>query len=294
MRDRRRAGDPPASSRRDELDEHRRQYRPADQRHQHHLQQLGHDRRRGRRHPDLAEARSTRPTADYVKHLRESCRALFPGATFSFLPADIVSQILNFGAPAPIDVQIVGTISTRTRAYANGCWSRSRAFRASPIRASQQAFELPALSVDVDRTLAGVVGLSERDVADSLLITLAGSAQIAPTFWLNPKNGVSYPVVVQTPQYAMDTLIDARESARHRRPATAHAAAWRPGVDITPSRSDAVVIPLQCPAGRSTSTPTTQGRDLGGGRRRRPEDHRQTTAQGLPQGATVDAARPGP
>ncbi len=149
-------------------------------------------------------------TAGYLQDLRQELPRMFPGTTFAFLPADMVSQILNFGLPAPIDVQVIGHNLEADRAYANQIYAKiARVVGIADLRI-QQAFNVPTLYVDVDRSLASTVGLSERDVANSLQDTLAGSFQTAPTFWLNPKNGVSYPIVVQTPQYWVDSLGDLR------------------------------------------------------------------------------------
>jgi multidrug efflux pump subunit AcrB len=142
----------------------------------------------------------------YVERLRERLPLLFPGASFAFLPADIVTQILNFGLPAPIDVQVVGNNLAGNRAYAEKLLRRISHVAGVADPRIQQAFDAPTLGVNVDRSLAAEVGLTERDVATSLQDTLAGSIQTAPTFWLNPKNGVSYPIVVQMPQYGIDTM----------------------------------------------------------------------------------------
>jgi multidrug efflux pump subunit AcrB len=138
--------------------------------------------------------------------LRETLPRTFPSASFSFLPADIVSQILNFGLPAPIDVQVVGFKRDENREYAALLMNRIKRVAGIADLRIQQAFNQPELRVDVDRTRAGEVGLTQRDVATSMLVSLSGSAQTAPTFWVNPKNHVSYPIVVQTPQYRLDTL----------------------------------------------------------------------------------------
>jgi multidrug efflux pump subunit AcrB len=138
---------------------------------------------------------------DYIKTLRETLPRKFPGTSFAFLPADIVTQILNFGLPAPIDVQIIGADVEANRAYADKILPLISQVTGVADARIQQAFNAPTLNVDVDRTRAQLVGVSERDVAQNLQNTLAGSIQTAPTFWLNPKNGVSYPIVVQTPQY---------------------------------------------------------------------------------------------
>jgi multidrug efflux pump subunit AcrB len=148
------------------------------------------------------------PTADYVKELRTVLPQKFTGTTFAFLPPDIVSQVLNFGLPAPIDVQVVGPDRDASYAYANDLLKRIRTVSGIADLRVQQAFDYPQINVDVNRSLAGIVGLTQRDVANSLLITLSGSGQVKPNFWLNTKNGVSYPIVVQSPQYWMDTISD--------------------------------------------------------------------------------------
>jgi multidrug efflux pump subunit AcrB len=148
------------------------------------------------------------PTADYVKTLRSRLPQEFPGTTFAFLPADIISQILNFGAPAPIDLQVSGPDPAKDQAYAAELLSRLRAIPGVADARLQQGSTYPALAVDVDRTQADRLGLTEKDVANSLNTSLAGSAQISPAYWLNPRNGVSYPIVAQTPQYRVDTLSD--------------------------------------------------------------------------------------
>jgi multidrug efflux pump subunit AcrB len=146
------------------------------------------------------------PTADYVDTLRMRLPQLFPGSAFAFLPADIVTQILNFGSPAPIDVQIAGSDIRANADYAKLLLARIRKISGVADARIQQAFNEPTLNIDVNRELASEVGLTERDVTTSLQSTLAGSIQTAPTFWLNPRNGVSYPIVVQMPQYDMDTI----------------------------------------------------------------------------------------
>ncbi|HEY2658113.1 MAG TPA: efflux RND transporter permease subunit [Caulobacteraceae bacterium] len=146
------------------------------------------------------------PTADYVRRLRERLPASFPGATFSFLPADIISQILNFGSPAPLDLQITGPNQAADQAYALQLLRQMKAIRGVADARLQQSSDNPQLRVDVDRSRMAQLGLTERDVTNSVTTSLAGSSQTAPTFWLNPKNGVSYPVVAQTPEYKVDTL----------------------------------------------------------------------------------------
>ncbi|HYA72299.1 MAG TPA: efflux RND transporter permease subunit [Roseiarcus sp.] len=142
----------------------------------------------------------------FVTRLRERLPREFPGTSFAFLPADIVTQILNFGLPSPIDVQVIGPNVEANRAYADALLRRIARVNGVADARIQQAFNAPTLNVAVDRARASQVGLSERDVATSLQDTLAGSIQTAPTFWLNPKNGVSYPIVAQSPQYWVDSL----------------------------------------------------------------------------------------
>jgi multidrug efflux pump subunit AcrB len=148
------------------------------------------------------------PTAGYVKALRTVLPQKFPGATFSFLPADIVSQILNFGLPAPIDVQVIGNNLKANYAFANDLLKCIRQVPGIADLRIQQVFNYPQINVDVDRTLAAEVGLTQRDVANSLLVTLSGSGQVKPNFWLNPENGVSYPIVAQMPQYRVNSISD--------------------------------------------------------------------------------------
>ncbi len=146
------------------------------------------------------------PTADYVKVMRDRLRDDFPGTSFAFLPADIVSQILNFGLPAPIDVQVIGFNRKADQKYAAMIMKKFRQIPGLVDLRIQQAFDQPELHVDVDRTRAQQLGYSQHDVATNLLVSLSGSLQTAPNFWVNPKNHVSYPLVVQAPQYRMDTL----------------------------------------------------------------------------------------
>ena len=146
------------------------------------------------------------PTADYVKKLREELPKRFPGVTFSFPPADIVSQILNFGSPAPVDIQIRGANLDAGFEYANLVLPKIKAIPGVADARIQQSRRAPVFNVDVDRTRAQEVGVTTRDVTNSMVVNLAGSSQVAPTYWLNPQNGVSYPIVMQTPQYRLDSL----------------------------------------------------------------------------------------
>jgi CzcA family heavy metal efflux pump len=151
-------------------------------------------------------AKNHRPTAQYVHDLRLTLPQEFPGVGFSFLPADIVSQILNFGLPAPIDIQVVGYSLDANRAFADKLLERVKQVRGTVDLHIQQPFDQPYLHVDVDRTKAQQVGFSQRDIANNLLISLSGSFQTTPEFWLNPQTGVSYSIATQTPQYRVDSL----------------------------------------------------------------------------------------
>ncbi|RKE53963.1 MULTISPECIES: efflux RND transporter permease subunit [unclassified Sphingomonas] len=148
------------------------------------------------------------PTADYVRKLRETLPGAFPGATFSFLPADITSQILNFGAPAPIDVQITGKDAAGNYAYARTLLRRIAAIPGVADARIQQSARYPELRVNIDRSRIGQLGLTERDVTASVGSSLAGTIQTAPVYYLNPENGVSYSVVAQTPEYRVGSMSD--------------------------------------------------------------------------------------
>jgi CzcA family heavy metal efflux pump len=147
------------------------------------------------------------PTADYVARLRETLPREFPGMSFAFLPADIVSQILNFGLPSPIDIQVTGT-SPLNRALAYALQEKLRHVPGLVDLRIQQANNMPELRLATDRNRAQLLGISQRDVANNLLLLLAGSGQVSPTFWLNPESGVQYPIVAQAPQYRMASLDD--------------------------------------------------------------------------------------
>jgi CzcA family heavy metal efflux pump len=147
-----------------------------------------------------------RPTDEYVREMREKLPREFPGVTFSFPPADIIGQILNFGAPAPIDLQIRGNNLPANFKYADKLLHQIRQIPGVVDARIQQSQANPQFNIDVDRTQAQLVGITERDVTNTLVVNLAGSSQISPTYWLNPANGVSYPIVLQTPQYSLTSL----------------------------------------------------------------------------------------
>ncbi len=151
-----------------------------------------------------------RPTAEYVRALRRDLPRQFPGATFYFLPADIVTQILNFGLPAPIDLQIEGNDIQASRAFASRLLPQLQRIPGAVDLHVHQVFDEPKLHIDVDRTKAALSGFSQIDLARSFLTSLSGSFQTQPTFWLNPHNGVSYSLVTQTPQYQIQSLQDLR------------------------------------------------------------------------------------
>jgi multidrug efflux pump subunit AcrB len=146
------------------------------------------------------------PTAHYMKQLREELPAKFPGMTFYFLPSDIVSQILNFGLPAPIDVQVVGRNVEANRAFAMGLFQKLRQVPGIADLRIHQPFDQPRLDINVDRTRVQQAGYTQKDIAQNLLVALSGSFQTSPSFWLNPKNGVSYNIITQTPQYQVNSL----------------------------------------------------------------------------------------
>jgi multidrug efflux pump subunit AcrB len=148
------------------------------------------------------------PTDGYVQDLRAKLNAEFPGTTFYTLPVDMVTQILNFGLPAPIDIQVVGANLQGNREFIDRLLKDISYVPGTADLRIQQPFNTPHFLVDVDRSKAQDIGLSQRDVAGSLLATTAGSFQTTPTFWLDPRNGVSYNVAAQAPQYAMQSLID--------------------------------------------------------------------------------------
>ena len=149
-----------------------------------------------------------RPTAQYVRELHKNLASEFPGNTFYFLPADIVTQILNFGLPAPIDIQIEGANIQANREIANKILNEIRQVPGIADPRIQQDFDYPTFRVDVDRTKAAGGGFTQRDVATSLLVSLSGSFQTTPTFFLNWQNGVNYNLATQTPQYRIQSLQD--------------------------------------------------------------------------------------
>jgi multidrug efflux pump subunit AcrB len=146
------------------------------------------------------------PTEGYIRKLRHDLNLDFPGVSFFFQPADIVSQVLNFGLPSPIDIQVIGRDQQANYHIANDIARQLREIPGAVDVHVQQAFDLPSLQVNADRTKVQEVGFTERDVASSLLVALSGSFQTTPSFYLNPANGVTYQVASQVPQYNLDSL----------------------------------------------------------------------------------------
>jgi CzcA family heavy metal efflux pump len=145
-------------------------------------------------------------TADYIHQLRHALNQHYPGVNFSFLPADMVNQILNFGLPSPIAIDIMGLKFDENERYANQLVEQLRQIPGLVDIRRQEANNYPELAIDVNRSLAKELGFTELDVASNLLTALSGSFQLSPNFWIDPKTGVSYPIVSQTPQYAMNSL----------------------------------------------------------------------------------------
>jgi multidrug efflux pump subunit AcrB len=200
------------------------------------------------------------PTADYVDLLRDQLPRRFPGMSFAFLPADIVGQILNFGAPAPIDLQVRGNDLSADFAYANKLLAQVRHVTGVADARIQQSAGQPTLDVNIDRTRAQYTGVTAADVTNSLVVNLASSSQVAPVYWLNEKNGVTYPIALQTPQYQIDTL-----PALQNLPINAPGAATTVlgGIaNIRRDHSDAVVSQYDI-SPMVQIYATIQGRDLG-------------------------------
>ncbi|MBR8209352.1 efflux RND transporter permease subunit [Burkholderia cenocepacia] len=231
----------------------------------------------------ISLSRDHAPTADYVHTLRERLPRAYPGTTFSFLPADIVSQILNFGAPAPVDLQVAGPNQQANLAYAHELYRKLRLIAGVADPRIQQASTYPQFTVTVDRTRADQLGITEQDVTNSVVATLAGTSQVDPTYWLNPRNGVSYPIVAQTPQYRMTTL-----SALQNLPVTgANGQSQLLGglATITRGVGNAVVSHYNIEPLFDIYA-TTQGRDLGAVAADI-DDVVKATAKDLPKGSTV-------
>ena len=148
------------------------------------------------------------PTGQYIHDLRQKLTREFPGVMFYFPPADIVSQILNFGLPAPIDIQIMGRDVDLNHDFANDLMKQLSGINGIADLRIQQPFNQPKLHINVDRTKTMQAGFTQRDVAGNLLVSLSGSFQTSPSFWLDPKSGVSYTVATMAPQYQFQSLQD--------------------------------------------------------------------------------------
>jgi multidrug efflux pump subunit AcrB len=153
-------------------------------------------------------AKHHEPTVEFTRALRKTLTATFPSTQFSFLPADMIGQILNFGLPAPIDVQIVGFNVPANREFANKLLEKLRTIPGAVDLHVHQSGDYPQFNVEVDRTKAQLVGLTQQVVASNMLVSLSGSFQTAPSFWVDPKSGTQYQVATQTPQYRMQSLND--------------------------------------------------------------------------------------
>jgi multidrug efflux pump subunit AcrB len=145
---------------------------------------------------------------DYQRVLRSKLTATFPSTQFEFLPADIVSQILNFGLPSPLDVQVAGPNVEANRAFVKSLLQKLTGIAGAVDLHIQQPYDYPQINVDVDRTKALLLGLTEQNIASNMLISLSGSFQTSPSFWIDPKTGTQYNVVAQTPQYRLTSLND--------------------------------------------------------------------------------------
>ncbi|HXB24196.1 MAG TPA: efflux RND transporter permease subunit [Gemmatimonadaceae bacterium] len=154
-------------------------------------------------------------TPDYVDSIRTAVGRDFPGVTFFFQPADIVGQTLNFGLAAPIDVQIVGRNRAQNFEIAKGLVHQLTAIPGTADVHLLQVVNAPDLLINVDRTKAQEIGLTQRDVANDMLVTLSSNVQVAPNYWLNPANGINYPLVVQTPQYRVTDMSDLERTPIH-------------------------------------------------------------------------------
>jgi multidrug efflux pump subunit AcrB len=201
-----------------------------------------------------------KPTPGYVAKLRDELPRRFPGMSFSFLPADIVSQILNFGAPAPIDLQVRGNNLAADYAYANKLLAQVRHVTGVADARIQQSARMPQLDVNIDRSRAEYTGVTAADVTNSLVVNLSSSSQVAPTYWLNEKNGVTYPIALQTPQYKLDTLPALQNLPIN---ATGQPTTVLGGIaDISRSQTNVVVSQYDI-SSMVEIFATVQGRDLG-------------------------------
>jgi CzcA family heavy metal efflux pump len=202
-----------------------------------------------------------RPTEELVRDLRQQLPRQFPGVEFFFQPADIVTQILNFGLPAPIDIQVMGADMQSNYVIAQQIANKLRRVPGTADVHVQQLLGLPTLHLNIDRDLVTQIGMNPRDVAQSVLVSLSGSFQTAPSFWLNPKNGVTYTMAVQSPQYRMTSLQDLMNMPVSD-PAVANAQVLGNLAQLSPTSRPAVVSHYNVQPVIDVYA-NTQGRDLG-------------------------------
>jgi CzcA family heavy metal efflux pump len=202
------------------------------------------------------------PTAGYIRKLRQGLPREFPGVEFFFQPADIVTQILNFGLPAPIDVQLIGPDMATNYEIAERISNRVRLIPGTADVHVQQLLDLPTLHLDIQRTRIAQVGMQARDVAQSVLVSLSGSFQTTPNFWLNTQNGVSYQVAVQSPQYRVTSLQDLMNTPVNT-PNNPNQQVLANLVQLSPVERAAVVSHYNVLPVIDVYA-STQGRDLGG------------------------------
>jgi CzcA family heavy metal efflux pump len=202
-----------------------------------------------------------RPTAEIVQQLRQQLPRRFPGVEFFFQPADIVTQILNFGLPAPIDIQVMGADMQSDYAIAQRIANQLRRVPGTADVHVQQMLGLPTLHLDIDRNLVTQIGMNPLDVAQNVLVSLSGSFQTTPSFWLNPKNGVTYQMVVQAPQYRMTSLQNLLDVPINDR-SVPNSQVLGNLVQLTPTSRPAVVSHYNVQPVIDVYA-STQGRDLG-------------------------------
>ncbi len=207
------------------------------------------------------------PTENYIRELRDRLPREFPGVLFYFTPADIVTQILNFGLPAPIDIQVQSQDSEASRVFATNLLAQLKSVPGTADLRVHQPFDQPKIHINVDRTKAAESGFTQLDVAQSALISLSGSSQTTPEFWLDPRNGVSYSVVTQTPQFAIASLSDLRNIPISASSMSASGTAAKPEIlgDVaTMSRGSGLAVVSHYNIRRVVDIfGSIQGRDLG-------------------------------
>ena len=197
------------------------------------------------------------PTPQYVENLRTALNRQYPGVTFYVLPVDIVTQILNFGLSAPIDIQVVGPDLNGNRALAERMLNEVRYVPGAADARIQQPFNYPNMTVNVDRTRAQTIGITQKDVATSLLVALSGSFQTTPSFYLDPKSGVTYNVAIQAPQYKLDSLA-ALESLPVTGAAVAQPATSVAQIGAPSSAVPGVPLPVDVLGNLASITPGTE------------------------------------